>query len=298
MSSLMQHDVLAWDNDILSELFNDREVGIIRGIPLRLWRQEVKWSWSFDRRGVYSVRSSYDFLLQSSSLVVEPSSLWSLIWSIKIPPTVKCLIWRASLNILPIVDNHQKKHVVVENICLFCCGNTKSIMHIFVDFFFARNCWYSSIVGYCRGSSVGFADCLLFVLSKNYATNKEYIAMIIWQLWNNRNSIIWKGRGVPLASLVQAGMLFLERWTISQNSNMKSPHIARSFADVKWSKPSNGWLKCNVNAGVFQACGMIGSGVVLHSCHGYFVAARSKVKYSSVLTPSVAEALSFRETLS
>ena len=32
----------------------------------------------------------------------------------------------------------------------------------------------------------------------------------MWQLWNNRNFIIWKGRGVLTVSLVQAGMFFLE----------------------------------------------------------------------------------------
>ena len=41
--SLMQQNVLAWDNDILNDLFNDIDVDIIRGIPLRLWRQEDKW---------------------------------------------------------------------------------------------------------------------------------------------------------------------------------------------------------------------------------------------------------------
>ena len=75
VSSLMQQDVLAWDNDIFSDLFNNRDADIIGGIPLRFWRQKDRWSWSFDRRGVYSVRSSYNFLLQSSCLVVEPSSL-------------------------------------------------------------------------------------------------------------------------------------------------------------------------------------------------------------------------------
>ena len=104
------------------------------------------------------MRSSYDFLLQSSGLVVEPSSFWSLIWSIKVPPKVESLLWHSFLNILPTIDNLPKKHVVVENICPFYHGNTESIMHIFVDCFFARNCWYSSIVGYCHGSSIGFTD--------------------------------------------------------------------------------------------------------------------------------------------
>ena len=86
------------------------------------------------------MRSSYDFLLQSSNLVVDPSSLWSLIWSIKVPSKVKSLIWHASLNILPTFDNLQKKQFVVVNFCPFYCGNIESIMHIFVDCFFVRNC--------------------------------------------------------------------------------------------------------------------------------------------------------------
>ena len=52
-------------------------------------------------------------------------------------------------------------------------------MHIFVDSFFAMNCRYSFTVSYCRGSSIDFADWLLFVLSKNSTTNKESIAIIM-----------------------------------------------------------------------------------------------------------------------
>ena len=66
---------------------------------------------------------------------------------------------------------------------------------------------------------------------------------------------------------------------------------------MKWSRPPNGWLKCNVDAGVLRAYGMIGSCVVLHDYHDSFVVARFNVQYSNVLTPSVAKALSFREAL-
>ena len=34
VGSSMQQDVLAWDNDIFKVLFNDRDTGIIRRIPL------------------------------------------------------------------------------------------------------------------------------------------------------------------------------------------------------------------------------------------------------------------------
>ena len=67
---------------------------------------------------------------------------------------------------------------------------------------------------------------------------------------------------------------------------------------MKRSGSPDGWLKCNVDAGVFQACGIIESCDVLRDYHGAFVAARSNVQHSNVLTPFVAKALSFREALS
>ena len=67
---------------------------------------------------------------------------------------------------------------------------------------------------------------------------------------------------------------------------------------MKWFRSPDGWLKCNVDVEVFQACGIIGSCDVLHDYHGSFVAARSNVQHSNMLTPFVAKALSFREALS
>ena len=57
----------------------------------------------------------------------------------------------------------------------------------------------------------------------------------------------------------------------TRNLLIRLNHIS---TDVKWSRSSDGWLKCNVDAGVFHACGMIGSGAMFHDCHGYFVVAQ------------------------
>ena len=67
VSSLIQQEVLAWDNDILSNLFNDRDADIIRGDSLSFLETRGQMV-MVNRRGVYSVRSSYKFLLQASRL--------------------------------------------------------------------------------------------------------------------------------------------------------------------------------------------------------------------------------------
>ena len=57
-------------------------------------------------------------------LVVEPSSLWGQIWSIKVPSKVKSLNLCASFNILSTVYNLLNKYVVVEIFFHLCRGNT------------------------------------------------------------------------------------------------------------------------------------------------------------------------------
>lgn len=41
-----------------------------------------------------------------------------------------------------------------------------SFLHIFIECYYAKHCWYSSIIGYCHGPSTSFADWLLNALEK------------------------------------------------------------------------------------------------------------------------------------
>lgn len=62
---------------------------------------------------------------------------------------------------------------------------------------------------------VSFVDWLSFVLSKGLDEKKECIALVIWQIWNNRNSILWKGKGMPAAMLSQLGLSYLQSWKLA-----------------------------------------------------------------------------------
>ena len=61
MSSLKAKDGLRWDKDILRALFNERDRDLIVQIPLGLKEEEDTWSWHMERKGEYTVKSSYKY---------------------------------------------------------------------------------------------------------------------------------------------------------------------------------------------------------------------------------------------
>ena len=74
-------------------------------------------------------------------------------------------------------------------------------------------------------------------------------------------------------------------------------HRSETDLSVRWTKPEAGWLKCNVDAAIFNQEGYIGFGCVIRNEEGVKVAAKNGILYG-VLDPAMAEAMSCREVLS
>lgn len=85
------------------------------------------------------------------------------------------------MNVILTCDNLNKKRVMVDNTCPVCPGHAESPLYLFVDCYIARTCWYSSKVGYNRGSYDFFGDWLSFMLNRRSIEDKQCVAMIMWQ---------------------------------------------------------------------------------------------------------------------
>lgn len=59
VANLMHADRLAWDVDLVRDMFNERESEAILSIPLCSSRQKDIWFWQFDKSGQYTVKSAY-----------------------------------------------------------------------------------------------------------------------------------------------------------------------------------------------------------------------------------------------
>ena len=79
VSSLMTNDGSRWDGDILNHIFSARDRDLIMKIPLSLREEDDSWSWHLERKGDFSVKSSYRYLQTSINIVGrEVSAGWRL----------------------------------------------------------------------------------------------------------------------------------------------------------------------------------------------------------------------------
>ncbi|KAK9107449.1 hypothetical protein Syun_023460 [Stephania yunnanensis] len=66
---------------------------------------------------------------------------------------------------------------------------------------------------------------------------------------------------------------------------------------INWQRPSDGYVKCNVDASVFADKGVSSYGEILRDGLGNFVAALAG-SFEGIFEPTVAEAIGVREALS
>ena len=100
-----------------------------------------------------SFKSAYQVALRlkqqncvEHSIATRDRPIWNKIWSLKVPPKVKNILWRACFNILPTQDNLHRRKLHMEPGCGFYCQNSETAEHVLWTCPFARNVW-----ALCRG---------------------------------------------------------------------------------------------------------------------------------------------------
>ena len=92
--SLMSMNHNSWDEEIISDLFNERDQECIRRTKMGGHRERDVIYWSLEKHGNYSVRSAYRWL-QAQKSYWNPSdnhSYWRKIWCIKAPAKILNLL--------------------------------------------------------------------------------------------------------------------------------------------------------------------------------------------------------------
>ncbi|XP_030478238.1 uncharacterized protein LOC115695301 [Cannabis sativa] len=91
VNSLIEVDKLEWDNEILSDVFNDRDQSLIWQIPLSTGSEVDSWYWWKENNGFFTVKSAYGLQQQLFSRpgFASSSDFWRKLWKLKLPPKVK-----------------------------------------------------------------------------------------------------------------------------------------------------------------------------------------------------------------
>ncbi|KAM6552834.1 hypothetical protein CsatB_013596 [Cannabis sativa] len=138
----------AWDVELLNDMFEERDINLIRSIQLSQTRVNDGWCWNMESSGFYSVKSAYNFLQASKGnwLFLQDDTCWKKLWKLCIPPKVHHFLWKACSGCLPTKVQLQTKHVNVDLLCPFCHMQVETIFHVLLDCSFSRSCWTFSAV--------------------------------------------------------------------------------------------------------------------------------------------------------
>lgn len=79
-----------WDVDLVTDIFDCRDVNIILSTPLNNEFHD-SWYWIRDKMGGYTVKSAYLLFqnLKNNQNAAPNSGFWRNLWNLKIPSKVK-----------------------------------------------------------------------------------------------------------------------------------------------------------------------------------------------------------------
>ena len=294
---LMDMQEKKWDDDILRDLFNERDVQLIQNIPLSSRRTNDTWMWLFDGNGEFTVRSCYRQLVGECS--TTDATFWKKIWSLELPGKVRFFLWRTSRFCLPTNVALIEKRVNVPSTCSWCQVEDETEKHILFECQFAKAAWEST--GLAQWSHTIPEESILdhFRRLVTNATKEQCVlaASLCWSLWNRRNNWVWNRIAASVFGTTSVANSLLVSWNLAHLKQTRSTSGTMRTSIQRWQPPQPHWVKINIDAAIFTDLNSIGVGGVIRDERGQFVKAMCKQKQGT-WSPREAEALSFREVLS
>jgi hypothetical protein len=153
---LINQEDTSWDEDLVRFLFDEEDAKEILAIPLCSEMED--WiAWHYDKKGVFSVKSAYrlgvslrdakaDADASTSEAPGRRNTVWSKIWSLKLPGKVKIFSWRLCQNSLPTRMNIKRKKVELDTRCPMCNRMDEDGGHLFLKCKKVKPIWRSLLI--------------------------------------------------------------------------------------------------------------------------------------------------------
>lgn len=139
VSCLVDETNRSWDEDVLKDIFNERDNKLIQQIPVPLRDREDSWYWCSDDKGKFTVKNCYRRL--RGELECPERLFWKRLRGLKLPCKVINFLWCLICRVLPTADALTKKCVNIDPICSWCHLTVDDDMHILFGCCFPKEVW-------------------------------------------------------------------------------------------------------------------------------------------------------------
>ncbi|CAN1772638.1 Transcription factor MYC2 [Linum perenne] len=241
----MMPELLEWDEELVENIFNERDASIILSTPLPRRRRADELVWHFSRDGGYTVRSAYRLTMDRSlahSQLTLPGE-WTRLWKVQVPPRNKHFIWRLSRDAVPTKENLHYRRIFVPRECGLCGLADETAGHLFIHCPIAQECW--RVAGVLQAVMSGltnvdsFGGWLFEVVSRNTEEVTQRVWVVLGAIWQERNNRIWNNKASTPDWVVQEAVGELRDWQAARVRN----HQAARNDQVRcnnWHAPTDG----------------------------------------------------------
>lgn len=261
----------AWDEDIIEDLFIDRDRTTIIDIVLSRNQYADTRYWFFKRNGNYFVKSAYNLLQRDHGRWdgSVDSALWKDLWKLQVPMKVRVFLWRALNSCLPTKCRLQSRMVQTYNVCPLCGSDSETADHCLIQCLFVKSCWNIVCPGVTFDSSMNLISWFRLVMNQ-MKEKLSKISMVCWSIWKARNDVVWNNKSVRAGNVVSFAIAYLTQWERVQSMGKVTSHlpVVSTGSTEQWAKPDPGSVKVNCDATLFKRAGQYGVGYIARDDKG------------------------------
>ncbi|XP_024160347.1 uncharacterized protein LOC112167549 [Rosa chinensis] len=273
VAELIDPHTRTWKRETIQSLFLPHVADSILCIPLRQVATPDQLSWNPEKKGSFTIKSTYwiarqqvlGHVLTSTSHGDPYLELWKRLWKAKVPGKVQICVWRACNDILPTREQLLKKGYEGAVSCLLCNYRIESSAHLFCKCPTAQT--ILSGTPFSLHNSLPHPNFKEWMLEQSLSLKTdlfEKLLMIVWGLWKNRNLKLWEDKVQTSVDI----MLGCFTWFIEFKRARDNPNGRVQKVVQRWKLESIPKLNVDGAFGAHASHGGVGG--VLRDSHGRF----------------------------
>ncbi|KAL2937830.1 hypothetical protein RDABS01_021279 [Bienertia sinuspersici] len=191
VNSLINVEQGDWNEELIAEVFEERDVKCILAIPLseRLPRDELIWAFSKD--GDYSVKTAY--MIGKGCDLDLFHQAWVDIWVVNASPKVRHFLWRMCTESIPVRGLLKARHITESASCPWCNTHEESTQHALFECTRAREIWEACDCNMLLEDRADMSLCDRFMQWKKYGEKACALGgYIVWNIWWERNRKVFE----------------------------------------------------------------------------------------------------------
>ncbi|KAK8649473.1 hypothetical protein V6N13_130202 [Hibiscus sabdariffa] len=259
------------------------------GAPdLRIWRG--------DRSGIFSVRSGYRWLINSTDdssndpPTVEETwqnKFYKYVWALKLPSKIRIHFWCVINNFIPTFSNLVTQKILAQSQCLLCQSDCETVSHLVKGCSFVQKVLSELRIFTCPWQpEQSFVSWLFSAFDSLNSTARRTFVVALWAIWGSRNKIIHEGLVQSVREVVNFCRIYIKETDASFSFSTTTTRTNSGH----WNPPPVDRVKVNFDTCFDPTRLRSISGIIFRNSQGHLLAA-STIPNPYVMNPEMAEAI-------